>query len=44
MFTISRGLNPKIVDQLFEFGEQRPYELKQGSQFQIPFVFRSFSF
>ena len=43
MFKISRGLNPKIVDQLFEFGEQRPYELKQGSQFQIPFVFPSFS-
>ena len=44
MFKISRGLNPKIVDQLFEFGEQRPYELKQRSQFQMPFVFRSFSF
>ena len=44
MFTISRGLNPKIVDQLFEFGEERPYGLKQESQFHIPFVFPSFSF
>ena len=44
MFKVSRDLSPKILNELFRFREQIPYELSQISQFQIPFVFRSFSF
>ena len=35
MFKISRGLNPEIVSELFQFREQIPYELRQRPQFQI---------
>ena len=44
MFKFYRGLSPKIVNELFQFGEQIPYELRQRSQFEIPFGFRSFCF
>ena len=36
MFKVSRGLSPKIVNELFQFINQIPYELIQRSQFQIP--------
>ena len=29
MFKISRGLSPEIVNELFQFREQIPYELRQ---------------
>ena len=38
MFKVSRGLNPQIVNELFQFREQIPYELRQTPQFQIPWV------
>ena len=43
MFKVSRGLNPEIVNELFQFREQIPYELRQRSQFQIPWVHSVFS-
>ena len=36
MFKVSRGLSPEIVNELFQFREQIPYELRQRPQFQIP--------
>ena len=42
-FDFSRRLSPKIVNELFQFREPRPYELRRGSQFQIPFVHLVFS-
>ena len=33
MFKVSRGLSPEIVNELFQFREQIPYELRQRSQF-----------
>ena len=38
MFKVSRGLSPEIANELFQFREQIPYELRQRSQFQIPWV------
>ena len=38
MFKVSRGLSPKIINGLFKFREQIPYELRQRPQFQIPWV------
>ena len=35
MFKVSRGLNPEIVNELFQFREKIPYELRQRPQFQI---------
>ena len=35
MFKVSRGLNPEIVNELFQFREQIPYELRQRPQLQI---------
>ena len=43
MFKVSRGLSPEIVNELFQFREQIPYELRQRSQFQIPWVHSVFS-
>ena len=43
MFKISRGLSPEIVNQLFQYREQISYELRQRSQFQIPWVHSVFS-
>ena len=43
MFKVSRGLNPEIVNELFQFREQLPYDLRQRSQFQIPWVHSIFS-
>ena len=43
MFKVSRGLSSKIVNKLFQFREKIPYELREGPQFQIPWVHRVFS-
>ena len=43
MFNFSRGLSPETVTELFEFREPIPYELRQMSQFQLPFVHLVFS-
>ena len=43
MFKVSRGLSPEIVNELFQFREQIPYELRQKSQFQIHWVHSAFS-
>ena len=39
MFKVSEGLNPEIVNELFQFRDQIPYELRQRSHFQIPLVY-----
>ena len=44
MFKVSRGLIPDIVNELFQFREQRPYELRQISQFQVVLVHSIFSY
>ena len=43
MFKVSRGLSPEIVNELFQFREQIPYELRQRPQFQTPWVHSVFS-
>ena len=43
MFKVSRDLSPEIVNELFEFREQTPYELRQKTQFQISQVHSVFS-
>ena len=43
IFKVSRGLSPEIVNQLFQCREQISYELRQRSQFQIPWVHSVFS-
>ena len=43
MFKVSRGLSPEIVNELFQFREQIPYQLRQRPQFQIPLVHSVFS-
>ena len=43
MFDFSRGLNPEIVNELFQFREPISYELRRRSQSQIPFVHLVFS-
>ena len=43
MFKVSRGLSPEIANELFQFREQILYELRQRSQFQIPWVQSVFS-
>ena len=43
MFKVSRDLIPEIVNKLFQFREQMPYELRQRGQFQIPWVRSVFS-
>ena len=43
MFKVSRGLTPEFFNELFQFGKQIPYELRQRSQFQIPWVHSVFS-
>ena len=35
MIKASRGLSPKIVNEVFQFREQIPHELRQRPQFQI---------
>ena len=39
MLKVSRGLSPKIVNGLFQFRDQIPFELRQRSLFQIPLVY-----
>ena len=41
MFKVSRDLNPEMANDLFQFREQIPYELRQRSQF--PFIHSAFS-
>ena len=43
MFKASRGLSPEMVNKLFQFRKQIPSELRQRSQFQIPWVHSVFS-
>ena len=38
MFKVFRGLSPEIVNELFQFRQQIPYELRRRPQFQIPWV------
>ena len=39
MFKVSEGLNPEIANELFQFRDQIPYELRQRFHFQIPLVY-----
>ena len=43
IFKVSRGLSPEVVNKLFQFREQIPYELRQRCQFQILWVHSVFS-
>ena len=43
MFKISSGFSPSILNELFQFREQIPYELRQRPQIQIPWVHSVFS-
>ena len=43
MFKVSRGLIPESVNELLQFRKQILYELRQRSQFQIPWVQSVFS-
>ena len=43
MFKVSRGLSPEIVNELFQFREQIPYELRQRPKCQIRWVYSVFS-
>ena len=43
MFKVSRGLRPEIINELFQFSGQILYELRQRSQFQIPWIYSAFS-
>ena len=43
MFKVSRGLSPGVFNELFEFREQIPYEVRQKLQFQIPWIHSVFS-
>ena len=43
IFKASRGLSSEIINELFQFREEIPYEFKQRSQFQIPLVHSVFS-
>ena len=36
MFKVSKGLCPEIVEKLFQYRNQIPYNLKQRTQFHIP--------
>ena len=40
---VSRGFSPEIVNELSQFEEQIPYELRQRPQFQIPWIHSVFS-
>ena len=43
MFDFSRGLTPEIVNELFQFREPIPHEIRRKSQFQLPFIHLVFS-
>ena len=43
MFNVSRAFSSGIVNELFQFRELISYELRQGPQFQIPWVHSVFS-
>ena len=43
MFNVSRGLSPKIVNELFQFRKQISYVLRQRFQIQISSVYSVFS-
>ena len=40
---VFRGLSAEILNELFQFREQIPYELRQMLQFEIPWVHSVFS-
>ena len=40
---VFRGFSPEIVNELFQFREQTPHELRQRPQFQIPWVHSVFT-
>ena len=40
---VSRGLSSEIIDEIFQFREERTYVLKQRSKFHIPSVHSVFS-
>ena len=42
MLKVSRGFSTKIIDELFQFKEQIPYELRKRSQFSNPLGLPSF--
>ena len=43
MFKVYRGLSPETVNDLFQFRQQIPYELRQRPQFHIPWVHSLFT-
>ena len=43
MFKISGSLCPEIVNKLFQLRKQISYELRQRTEFQIPWVHSLFS-
>ena len=43
MSEVSRGLSPKPIDELCQFRDQIPYELREKPQFQISLVHSVFS-
>ena len=43
MFNVSKGLCPQIEKELFQFRNERPYNLRQRCQFHIPPVRTVFS-
>ena len=43
MFQVSRGLSPEILNELFKFREQIPYELRRRPLFQITWVHSVFN-
>ena len=43
MFKDFRGLSPQIINELFQFRKQIPYELRQKFRFQILWVHSVFS-
>ena len=37
MFKVSKGSSPKIINEMFQFGKEITYELRQTFQFSYPF-------
>lgn len=42
MIKVSRSLSPEILNEVFQFREQIPHELRQVPQFQIPWGYSGF--
>ena len=43
MFKVSKGLCPEIVEKMFQYRNEIPYNLRQRTQFHIPLVPAVFS-